>query len=78
MSDPIGPGPRYPSLLVFVATAAIAATVGLVTGDIRAFILAGLGAVIVLCTVYALLRRRFGWRHLRVDERVNLVGLLNP
>ncbi|WP_232630955.1 hypothetical protein [Methylobacterium sp. Leaf118] len=78
MSDPIGPGPRHPSRLVFVATAAIAATVGLVTGDIRVFILAGLGAVVLLCAVYALLRRRFGWRPLRVDELVNLVGILHP
>lgn len=47
MSDPVAPGPRHPSRLVFIATAVIASAVGLASGDIRAFALAFFGSIVV-------------------------------
>ncbi len=78
MSDTVAAGPHHPSRLVFVATAVIASAVGLVTGDIRAFGLAFLGAVVLLCAGYALLRRIFGWRPLSFDKLFHLIGVLHP
>lgn len=78
MSDTLAPGPRHPSRLVFVATAAIAGAVGVVTGDIRAFALAFLGSVVLLCAGYALLRRLLGWRPLSFDYLFHLIGVLHP
>lgn len=78
MSDPVAPGPRHPSRLVFIATAVIASAVGLATGDIRVFALAFFGSVVVLCVSYALLRRLLGWRPLSFDYLFHLIGVLHP
>lgn len=78
MSDTVASGPRAPSRLVFVATAVIASAVGLVTGDIRDFMLAVVACAVLLCTGYALLRRLLGWRPLSFDDLFSLVRLLAP
>jgi uncharacterized membrane protein YjjP (DUF1212 family) len=78
MSEPVESGPRHPSRLVFVATAVIASAAGLATGDIRAFVLAFLASVVLLCASYALLRRVLGWRPLSFDDLFHLIGVLHP
>ena len=78
MSDSTARGPRNPSRLIFVATALVGIATGFATGDVGAFILAVLICGTVLCTGYALVRRRLGWRPLNGDALFEMVRLLSP
>jgi hypothetical protein len=78
MPDAVIPGPRHPSRIVFVATAAIGTAVGLFTGSVLAFTLAILGSVVLLSAGYAILRRLLGWRPLSFDDLFHVIGLMLP
>lgn len=78
MSDLVASGPRAPSRPIFITTVVVASAVGLVTGDIRAFMLAVVACVVLLCAGYAILRHLLGWRPLTFDDLFYLIRLLAP
>lgn len=78
MSDFLRTGPQHPSRIIFVTTAIVAAVVGLVTGKALPFMLALVGCAAVLCTGYALIRRRLGWKSLDGEYLFRLIGILHP
>jgi hypothetical protein len=78
MSDFLARGPEHPSRLIFVSVAVIATAIGIVTGDIRLFFLTVIGGAVLLCTGYAVIRRRLGWKPLSFDYLFELLRLLSP
>ncbi|MFH6783021.1 MULTISPECIES: hypothetical protein [Methylobacterium] len=78
MSDFLETGPQHPSRIIFVTTVIVAAVVGLVTGKVLPFVLALVGCAAVLCTAYALIRRRLGWKSLDADYLFRLIHVLHP
>lgn len=78
MSDILARGPAHPSRLIFVSVAVLATVVGLGTGDIRLFFLTVVACTVLLCTGYAVIRRRLGWKPLSFDYLFELLRLLSP
>ncbi len=78
MSDFLRTGPQHPSRIIFLTIVIVAAAVGLVTGRVMPFVLAFVGCTAVLCTGYALVRRRLGWKPLDADYLSSLIFFLHP
>jgi hypothetical protein len=78
MPESVGAGPQHPGRIIVVTTAIVAAVVGLVTGQVAAFMLALIGCAVALCAGYALLRRLLGWKPLTIDDVFHLIGILHP
>jgi hypothetical protein len=74
----IARGPRHPSRLIFVSVAFVGSAIGIVTGDFRLFFLAVILSTILLCSGYALIRRRLGWQPLNFDYLFELLRILSP
>ena len=78
MSEPVRTGPQHPGRIIVVTTAVVAAAVGLVTGQVGAFMLALVGCAVALSAGYALVRRLRGWKPLTIDDVFHLIGILHP